>query len=641
MVKQKVLLGLSISSVLLLGGCVSEQTYVGTDRPVASRTFDNIEAARTRISLGLNYLRRGDSSQAKYNLERARSFAPNSAEVYSALAYYYQMVGENKQAENYFREAISKDANYADAYNNYGAFLCQLERYDEAEQLLLKAISRPGYIRVAESYENLALCQLQQNNFTKAKTYLDNSTSHNSTRITSLTLSAGLSYAMGDNRGAKALLDRIQRLGRVSSRTVLLSYLIADKNGDQETLRNAEQLLLTLYTDTPEARLLLQQKLQDSEFEQLRERYKDSLMANIVVPDDSAAKPELPAQPTANPKLKIVKRKATEDSVATANTSPTSRRERASSATALPVVTAPTAVVSQAAALQALPTETELLAEAKALAAQQEEAEKQEALALQQEAQAQQERLALQQQAAALEQAARQAEPAPVSTQPSVQTPAEPEVITTAQTTTGAELAEPEVTTEMPATQPTDISAGSAATVVAEATVAETIVAETTVAEAAGSTDPATDVEDTSDATVASESIADTAVAADIPFHIVQQSESLYAISVKHNIRLQRLMQWNQLTPDSVIKTGQKIWLAEVSDEQLKQPVTAPALPEREQATPQQPYHTVAAGETMFGISYRYNVRLSSFMQWNNLTEQSTLKVGQQVLVVDPASVEP
>ncbi|MEO3864692.1 type IV pilus biogenesis/stability protein PilW [Rheinheimera fenheensis] len=636
MVKQKVLLSLSISSVLLLGGCVSEQTYVGTDRPVANRTFDNIEAARTRISLGLNYLRRGDSSQAKYNLERARSFAPNSAEVYSALAYYYQMVGENKQAENYFREAISKDANYADAYNNYGAFLCQLERYDEAEQLLLKAISRPGYIRVAESYENLALCQLQQNNFTKAKTYLDNSTSHNSTRITSLTLSAGLSYAMGDNREAKALLDRIQRLGRVSARTVLLSYLIADKNGDQDTLRNAEQLLLTLYTDTPEARLLLQQKLQDSEFEQLRERYKDSLMANIVVPDETATKPELPAQPTANPKLKIVKRKTADDSSTNANTSAASSQTGSSAsvttASALPAVKAPTAVVSQAAAVQALPTETELLAEAKALAAHQEEAEKQEALALQQLAQQ--------------EAQAQQAEPAPVSTQPSVQPPAEQEVSATAQTTTQTELAEPEVTAEIPATQPTDITAGAAATVVAEATLAETIfadttIAETTLVETTEPADPATDEEVTTDATVASEAIADTAVTADIPFHIVQQSESLYAISVKHNIRLQRLMQWNQLTPDSVIKTGQKIWLAEVSDEQLKQPVTVPALPEREQATPQQPYHTVAAGETMFGISYRYNVRLSSFMQWNNLTEQSTLKVGQQVLVVDPASVEP
>ena len=376
MVKQKVLFGISLCSLLVLTGCVSEQTYVGSDKPVSDRTFDNIEAARTRISLGLNYLRRGDTSQAKYNLERARSFAPNSAEVHSALAYYYQSVGENKQAEEYFRLAIQKDANYADAYNNYGAFLCQLERYDEAEQLLLKAISRPGYIRVAESYENLALCQLQQNNFSKAKGYLDSSTSHNTTRITSLTMSAGLSYAMGDNRGAKALLDRIQRLGRVSARTVLLSYLIAEKNGDQETLRNAEQLLLTLYTDTPETRLLLQKRLQDSEFEQLRERYKDSLMANIVLPDENAEKPELPASPAPNPKLKVVKRKTASDNTAPeqsmANAAPDSsvaELHNATSAIAGSLAAQTTAVISPATAVAALPTEIELQQAAQQMAA--------------------------------------------------------------------------------------------------------------------------------------------------------------------------------------------------------------------------------------------------------------------------------
>ena len=309
MLKQKLLIGISLCSLVALSGCVSEQSYVGSDKPVSDRTFDNIEAARTRISLGLNYLRRGDTSQAKYNLERARSFAPNSAEVYSAMAYYYQSVGENKQAEEYFRTAISKDSNYADAYNNYGAFLCQLNRYEEAEQLLLKAISRNGYIRVAESYENLALCKLQQNEFNQAKDYLDSSVSHNATRITSLIMHAGLSYAMGDNAAAKRQLDRIQRLGRVSSRTVLLSYLLAEKSGDREVMRNAEQLLLTLYMDTPEARLLLQGKLENSEFELLRERYKDSLMANIVLPDD-AAQQTVPTKPASNPQLKIVKRKA-------------------------------------------------------------------------------------------------------------------------------------------------------------------------------------------------------------------------------------------------------------------------------------------------------------------------------------------
>ncbi|WP_240222909.1 type IV pilus biogenesis/stability protein PilW [Rheinheimera hassiensis] len=572
MLKQKFFIGVALSSVLALTGCVSEQSYVGSDKPVSDRSFDNIEAARTRISLGLNYLRRGDTSQAKYNLERARSFAPNSAEVHSALAYYYQSVGEEKQAEEYFRLAIQKDANYADAYNNYGAFLCQLHRYDEAEQLLLKAISRPGYIRVAESYENLALCQLQQNNFSKAKSYLESSVSHNTTRITSLTMQAGLSYAMGDNRAAKNQLDRISRLGRVSARTVLLSYLIAEKNGDRDTMQSAEQLLLTLYTDTPETRLLLQGRLIDSEFEQLRERYKDSLMANIVLPDDNARQ-QVPAQPVDNPKLRIVKRKTAEadtQSVAVAAQKPVKK--------ATPV---PSAAVPAPAPAQTMNNSTSAIAGS------------------------------LTQNSAALTTAA----PLPVSLpQETVPAPAQAVATETA--------AEPAATATSAVAEPSQAAQPEQATTVVQETQPEL----TAQAETAPATTAAT----------ASQEISQSSSA---PFHIVKEAESLYAISVQHNILLQRLMQWNQLTPASVIKAGQKIWLAEVSNEQLlaAQPASRPAIAQQDISSP---YHQVATGETMFAISYRYNIRLDRFLSWNNLTEQSRLKVGQQVYIVDPDSIE-
>lgn len=552
MLKQKFLIGVTLSSVLILAGCVSEQTYVGSDKPVSDRSFDNIEAARTRISLGLNYLRRGDTSQAKYNLERARSFAPNSAEVYSALAYYYQSVGEEKQAEEYFRQSIQKDANYADAYNNYGAFLCQLHRYDEAEQLLLKAISRPGYIRVAESYENLALCQLQQNNFSKAKSYLDSSVSHNTTRITSLTMAAGLSYAMGDNRAAKNQLDRISRFGRVSARTVLLSYLIAEKSGDRDTMQSAEQLLLTLYKDSPETRLLLQGRLADSEFEQLRERYKDSLMANIVLPDDSARQ-QVPAQPVDNPKMKIVKRKTTEADTPVAAVVAQKPVKKA--------MPAPTAVAP--AVDPALPLNNSITAIAGSLT----------------------------QNNAALTTAA----PQPVSLPPE--------------------------------TTPGPVQAIAAETAPEPAATATTAVVEVNQAEA--------ETASATTAVPASPEISESSA----PFHIVKEAESLYAISVQHNIRLSRLMQWNQLTPASVIRAGQKIWLAEVSNEQLQAEQTSspPAVIRQEISSS---YHQVESGETMFAISYRYNIRLDRFLSWNNLTEQSRLKVGQQVYIVDPASIE-
>ena len=638
--KLKVLFGISLCSVLSLTGCVSKQSYVGSDKPVSDRTFDNIEAARTRISLGLNYLRRGDTSQAKYNLERARSFAPNSAEVHSALAYYYQSVGENKQAEEYFRLSISKDVNYADAYNNFGAFLCQLNRYDEAEQLLLKAISRPGYIRVAESYENLAQCQLQQNNFTKSSAYLDSSISHNGTRITSLTMAAGLAYAMGDVRQAKARLDRIQRLGRVSARTVLLSYLIAEKAGDRETLRNAEQLLLTLYTDTPETRLLLQGKTQDSEFEQLRERYKDSLMANIVVPDENAEKPQLPAKPVANPKLKIVKRKTADgevDSGATALVRPLVQQTNTASAIAgalaansavtelKPDETAITKVSQEVVAEVPVDVPAEVIvandvdnrqpvvtASAVTAAAVAPEPLPEEALldgASEHVNEMQDKQLA------------EQVEPiSPVEN-----------LVDDAEQVAATVIAQQDDTVALPEPVPEQQPVEQEVVAEAEAEVLARNADESVVAQ----------LEDRAVLTEVNsvELEVDTGVAdeqpAEVPFHIVQAAESLYAISVKHNIRLSRLMQWNQLTPESVIKTGQKIWLGEVAQVTLN----AEPLAEREQVQALQPYHTVVAGETMFGISYRYNIRLEKFMTWNNLNKTSTLQVGQRVYVVDPESV--
>jgi len=661
-VKQKFFIGISLCSLLVLAGCVSEQTYVGSDKPVSDRTFDNIEAARTRISLGLNYLRRGDTSQAKYNLERARSFAPNSAEVYSALAYYYQNVGENKQAEEYFRLAIAKDSNYADAYNNYGAFLCQLKRYEEAEQLLLKAISRPGYIRVAESYENLALCQLQQNHFNKANNYLDNSISHNSTRITSLTMSAGLAYAMGDNRQAKAQLDRIQRLGRVSARTVLLSYLIAEKNGDRETMRSAEQLLLTLYTETPETRLLLQGKLQENEFEQLRERYKDSLMANIVLPDENAAPAQMPKPPVANPKLKVVKRKTDDSSSADMLTPPAMTNTATDIASSLsskgPSVAAPATLAQlpaeqikadnqytkqDADTAQKMKAEQEAAALAAAKAKQQAEQEAAALAAVEAKQLAEQEAAALaaveakqlaEQEAAAFAAAeakklAEQEAAAFAAAEAKKLAEQEAAALAAADAKKRAEQdAEKLAATSEPAAQDVETS-------MALALEQPLLVTDETQVAADNIDHAIDDAATTNHADQAQPKVDMTSAADATPFHIVQAAESLYAISVQHNIRLQRLMEWNQLTPDSVIKTGQKIWLGPVTEVERAEPEVSA----REQIIVTEPYHTVVSGETMFGISYKYNIRLSSFMSWNNFTENSTLKVGQKVYVVDPVSI--
>jgi type IV pilus assembly protein PilF len=273
---------------LQLAACVTETTVVGSDRQIRPKT-DQKEAARTRIALGINYLQRGDNAQAKFNLEKAKSLAPELAEVHNAMAYYYQQVAEFEAAENSYKTAIELEPNNADSYNNYGAFLCQRGKYQQAEQLLLQAISRPGYIRAADSYENIALCRLEQKDFVQAKTYLDLSIKHNASRPSALFNLASVNYAMADLPAAQVLLDRMQSASQVSPRSVLLGYLIAKEQQNLPALQTAEQLLLTTYPQSQETLLFTQGRLAETEFSVLRQSYKKQLTQPQKLPEKSQA----------------------------------------------------------------------------------------------------------------------------------------------------------------------------------------------------------------------------------------------------------------------------------------------------------------------------------------------------------------
>jgi type IV pilus assembly protein PilF len=296
---QKLRLMACVVFSLQLAACVTETTVVGSDRQIRPKT-DQKEAARTRIALGINYLQRGDNAQAKFNLEKAKSLAPELAEVHNAMAYYYQQVAEFDAAETAYQKAIQLEPNNADSYNNYGAFLCQRGKYQQAEKLLLQAIARPGYIRAADSYENIALCRLEQKDFVQAKTYLDLSIKHNASRPSALFNLASVNYAMADLPAAQVLLDRMQSASQISPRSVLLGYLIAQEQQDYTRMQTAEQLLLTTYPQSQETLLFSQGKLAESEFSILRKSYKQQLLQQPAVQANAGV---------VQPKIKITRKK--------------------------------------------------------------------------------------------------------------------------------------------------------------------------------------------------------------------------------------------------------------------------------------------------------------------------------------------
>jgi len=286
--------------LLFLSGCVTQNTYDGSKKPVITKKIDNTQAARTRISLALKYLSMGDSSQAKYNLEKALDFSPNLPEVHYTTAYFYQSVGEPDKAKQSYERALSISPNDANTLNNYGVFLCDLGEYDHAVDNFLSAIEIPSYLRVAESYENLALCAIDSDDFDNVEEYLKSSVKHSPMRGSSLINLSAFYYAKSDLHKAQMTLKRYGAAGRVSSRSLLLSYLIESSMGHIEQARTLALTIEQTYTTSLEAKILRERKMRASEFEQLKEQYRKSELRKLQ--KDILSRKD-------KPKIKIIKKK--------------------------------------------------------------------------------------------------------------------------------------------------------------------------------------------------------------------------------------------------------------------------------------------------------------------------------------------
>ncbi|MEW9798917.1 type IV pilus biogenesis/stability protein PilW [Alteromonas sp. CYL-A6] len=236
----------TLALVALLGGCVS-QPQTGTFK----EEFDKENAAKTRVSLGLTYLKNGNYSQAKANLDRALEYAPRSADVHYSLAYYYQLVGENERADESYNTAIKLAPRNADIANSYGAFLCQTGNYNAALNYFQKAINNKLYANSAETYENMALCAQQEGRNDVAIGYLQDALNHQPARAKSLILLAELYAKENQWENANATLKKFERVGQVTPDYLWLAVSIAEAQGDIMTAKEYGEMLMAVYPTHP------------------------------------------------------------------------------------------------------------------------------------------------------------------------------------------------------------------------------------------------------------------------------------------------------------------------------------------------------------------------------------------------------
>jgi len=489
----------------LLSGCVTQSFE--NNEPIVKNQANRDEMAVTRISLGLGYLKKGDRSQAKLNLEKAKRFSPNLVQVHTAFAHYYETVGEETLAIESFEQALSIKADSADTLNNYGVFLCRQGNVAAAEVQFLKAIAVPSYLLVSESYENLASCYLQNDNFEKAEMYLNKSIYHSPNRSSTLLQMVRLQYAMSNYKEAKLFLQKFERsTQRFTANSLSLAYKLYWKLGQRRTARNYANMLVRMYPQSWEAKQYLLNELELIDADNLAKKYQLSQKEKNRHLSPSHKKRVV--------KLSPKKSASTAYTSSVKSITPTVNKGGTAKAVKAVVTTpaAPALITSTTSSLLASQAAGTVIAK-----------NKQTSKPIDNSALTTTENLVKS------------------NSKAEVVIPAVTEVATVKQVTSN--MSEPTSTQPIPATR--DVPLPEALPEVLETDVIETDVVE---AEVIAVAEVSNDIDNTDPQEV---------------LHTVIPGENLYSISVEYNVKLNTLRKWNNISEKNKIQIGDKLYVVD------------------------------------------------------------------------------
>lgn len=110
--------------------------------------------------------------------------------------------------------------------------------------------------------------------------------------------------------------------------------------------------------------------------------------------------------------------------------------------------------------------------------------------------------------------------------------------------------------------------------------------------------------------------------------YTVKAGDTLYSIARRSGVSLSSLLSLNGLSQSSVIRPGQKINISGASNTTVATPVSSTS-----QATSTSGTYTVKAGDTLYRIAHNHGISLRTLLSVNGLSETSTIRPGQQLVV--------
>ena len=112
--------------------------------------------------------------------------------------------------------------------------------------------------------------------------------------------------------------------------------------------------------------------------------------------------------------------------------------------------------------------------------------------------------------------------------------------------------------------------------------------------------------------------------------YTVQAGDTLYGIARRSGMNLNTLLSLNGLSQSSVIHPGQTLKLSGASNATVASPVSYKSTASSASTSGT---YTVKAGDTLYRIAYNHGISLTTLLSINGLSETSTIRPGQQLVV--------
>lgn len=123
-------------------------------------------------------------------------------------------------------------------------------------------------------------------------------------------------------------------------------------------------------------------------------------------------------------------------------------------------------------------------------------------------------------------------------------------------------------------------------------------------------------------------------------FHVVQSGQSFWAIAIAYQVTIKDLEAWNNLSRDSKLQVGQRLFIPGSNTEGYATPTPVGMIQLSTPDAEGKVVHVVQAYQTLNTIAQAYQVNLHTILSLNGIQVDAPLQIGAK-LVIQPSTLSP